>query len=477
MIMIKATRNLTLIIIFLTLAGCTLVGDGETIEISETVVSQSTLIVGTQTPHATKPAATPLGSTSTPVLPTATKSVQLDLPDWLSDPNIEVFSTVTGNLDSQHFQLVFFNAVTNERYNAPQSLISDAGAYFWHSSGKSFGLVSKDGKTISLIDMVNATVSIHATNPKITEYIRIEDSQGYPPYPVFALGHPSDEEKFTLFENQYFNNRPISLDGQYIASLDRSDYLSVIIEDRAGGHSNRIFFPDNDLFFSRFEWSPKENLLALVRTSRKPGIMYDWDQLPELKYSLAIYDPATNSWISSFPNVAEAIWSPDGKMILYDRQGNVGRYTPYDYDSTPCVLTLKSKTTNCQSFVRQRHGKIQLHDFNWMPSGSEIIYVYETGDNIIESGFCIANITSKGIVCPSEVFSDILKEKRLTILDYSVSPTGNFIIVYIDDSCIGCDYQTRPEILKFETNSGNYQFLDLVPYLGDSGLWRPAITD
>ncbi|MDH5506014.1 MAG: DPP IV N-terminal domain-containing protein [Anaerolineae bacterium] len=365
------------------------------------------------------------------------------------------------------FSISFFNATTGEKFELP--LIFPVGAFFWMPEGTSIGLLSKDKKTIAIIDSLSGQVIFYSPSASATQFISI--TKNNPPFPISAHGTSPSDANFTL-------GGSLSVDGRYRARMHFGTHPSLDIQEI--GKNNKMVFPDPDSnqVIIAHEWSPISSELAiLVRQDSMDDPVGE-----SQKYTLKIYDPSTAKVISSYPNVPGTQWSPDGTQILFDTQNWFDPYSEYDYGSTPCIFSLATGETSCINFIRVRHGPIKLFRYTWSPDGSMISYIFgssqedENLQTINHAGVCLAAITETSISCPTDAIAFLHKNGGWIITNNKWSPDGKHMLLTIDSSCVGCSYSTDPHLAIISTQGGQHYLLDSIPALLTPGLWRPPIS-
>ncbi|MCH7662465.1 MAG: hypothetical protein IH859_01175 [Chloroflexi bacterium] len=137
------TRGFLLIFLGALATGCAAGQVGTVIIPTITVLATNTISPSaTTTPEASN---TPQPTHT----PTATPLSHIDVPGWLSDPDVNVLMIIT-ELEKGQFHLTFYNAATGEKFLPIFNV--DPGVYFWMPNGSAFGILTRDGKYIYLVD-------------------------------------------------------------------------------------------------------------------------------------------------------------------------------------------------------------------------------------------------------------------------------------------------------------------------------------
>lgn len=402
-------------------------------------------------------------------LPTQTNVLlaHLEFPEWIKTRETNILLTPMGTFNNGFDHLSFIAAGTWDQFDLPPLEIS---GFFWLPDGTGFGLLSKDVKSLTIVNIDSGDVATYPAPQKI--YI---DGNEWADTPVELVGfgdyaHPSD---FILAQQGR-----ISSDGKYFLSAYyyTDNHLTSIINTETG---DKVDLPPSNDITLDFEgaWSPVSPLVAITylknceETIRSP-------QCEE--YKLQVYDASSGKLVSSYDNIANFSWSPDGMQILHTRYPNL-----WDSDggtalrNPPCIFNIISGKTTCFDEVLPHHSAYTtIMKYAWSPDMKKISYVYsEPIDSIFPfaGGFCLITIETGKIDCPVTVFEGI-KDSAVSPIahEYRWSPDGNFVVFYLEARAYGGDDGTTPRLAMLDISTNTQKIIgDKVGFYRNLGLWRP----
>jgi hypothetical protein len=405
---------------------------------------------------------------STPVKTNASQSTQMgeiiNLPTWVSDPNINILLYGTGAHRDNIDNLFLVNASTFEIFTFPT--INEIFAYFWTPEGEEIGIVTKDWQLI-LVNIVSGKVSrIPEEEKLIWHEFGFEGSQ-------ITLNAPGNPDKLILFPGWISDPGALSYDGQFTAERNLDHTLTSIVNLETNNEILLNFSQEQPYFLSDFAWSPANAYLAEI-TVDQDGCCGSYFDTPD--YTLRIFD-INGQVVSKIKNVTSTNWSPDGTKFLYSPLNHKSQSL---WRSPPCIYDLMSDQTKCFNDLANKSRTSddfpQFAKLNWLPGQTEFAYIYFSYDHDIElweRGICFVNISSSQERC---ILTD-LDEPGLGIVNFKLSPDASSLYFFTNDTGPISDDMglLRMGIANIETSE--YEMLTEVGesaiIFPPSALWRP----
>ncbi|KAA3643147.1 MAG: hypothetical protein DWQ07_21760 [Chloroflexi bacterium] len=357
------------------------------------------------------------------------RDTRLDLPDWLSNPQIHVFSLLWMQLDDR-FVITFFNAETQERFDL---VVSDTAGYFWSPDGEEFGLLQQYSSHVHMIDLSTGIVSSDkiyrdAIKPLLYDERSLIGFRAFPnpvPVPLFANRTDPTYPDFQL-----------SIDETYWDSLyefsrshwDDGNWRQVVrLINRQTGEERWLTEPQYDAKARSSDFSAVNNQVIVVEGQTNEDGEPTGDRL-------LIYEAETGALQAQYKGAFNGIsWSPDGQQILYTTYQE-GVAPPNV--RTPCILTVATGNTRCFADIADHfEGKEDLFiaNYRWSDNADRLFFIYRipiyepsTGLNSGIGNYCYYHLADGEVQCPDEA---VFEEQHQTIQFYTVSPDEQYISV------------------------------------------------
>jgi hypothetical protein len=405
----------------------------------------------------------------------------LDLPAWVADPNTQVLFITTESSENSPHGFILVNASNGERFTFPPS---DAGGYFWMADGKHLGFLSKDKIEATLVDIFDGSVVYYPASDQATRFVTTssEDRSPLPliapgssqaPFPFIASGSSLDTPGFTLWEK--YQRGEFSQDGRYRINEDY-DHGATSIIDLKTGESIQVTDPTDNLYDYMPAWSPIGSFLGIVQSNVAFDNYMEFDTT--LDITLKVYDAENRRMVGSYKSVNFPGWSPDGTKFLYQPISEVAQYS---WVSPPCIYDMLDDSNRCYNEAVIRHKTDNLNELGfvsveWLPDQSGIGYIYYAiiaKPQKIWGGLCFIRFQDGSEYCMLQDFMD----PGQNVIDFELSPDGNFADFIMDKSCPGCYYIDNPQLGIVDVHTGEYFIIgDNDVGLFSSGLWRPKLS-
>lgn len=378
-----------------------------------------------------------------PLTPTAFPDY-IELPEWLKvATNDDLFMAITGYINGG-LQLSVINPTTQDQFNLP---ILYNSVFFWSSDGNSINVLNPNWELMT-IDLKSGKVlssDMEKKTLRFSPYI----FDGNDPTPMIARGRVG-EPNFLLL--QVYQLRDISFDGKYFLHQDYySEENPISVENLETGNIIPVTSPNDGINDTDYAWSPVGDKLAIIQTKTPPQPYY-WPG-----DHLVIFDLEQNAVISSFEGVFSFIkWSGDGQNILYQKSVITDHKSGYGDSYIPCVINLKTGESKCFytiSFQANSDGA-WLSTFNWFPGDVGITYLSSWFKSSSYGGnFCIYYFDRDRITCPTKDLADLSKR---SVIRYSISPDGEYIVFDYDESMPMSDFMSYPYSSLIRTDGTGY---------------------
>ena len=444
--MLRLSRLVSNLVLFSVLAVACLQSPGPETKTPTNSPTQAPAI--TTRPTRPSPAATEKPTEI--ILPTAISTAtsgSYHLPSWVSATQSKVY--LRASLEEETYRLSFYNLATGERFSLP---LIDFQGYFWTPDGKQVGLWRDRTQSLLLVDLISGKVNEYTNSEFNIRFLGTYFGTDSPASLVVSKSSRIENRDFTLIWT--YSQHVLSYDERYSIS---KEYDPLTVQDTTTRQSFSITTSQDSLYDFDYSWSPHDYRIAVVRSSEEPahGSRFG-DQL-------MIYDIASQTLLASysgeFGNGVQ--WSPDGTQILYDG------------GQTPCILHLSDGTDECLNLAGQISedytGFVQ-----WSPDGQAISYLYsklEDDLSIPKGGICIVSLATRKTTCPTDMLTDL---RGRSVVAYTWSPDGQYLVFEHDISCPRCDYSTRPIGAFIAVDGSQYLSMGYSPDFGRYGLWRPS---
>jgi len=413
--------------------------------------AQSTAPIDTSTSTAAatntlRPTNTPR-PTSTP-RPTATPLGPVAFPDWVSDPQTSVLLMPAQENGSE---LLVWNAATQENFSFTN--LPFAG-FFWMPDGKQIGTISKDGKTVGLVNLSDGErVQVALADPAPVEdfQTRYRVLAGVPGEPGFRIA-PS------------WHNW--SADGRYLYQELENEQIQITDSD-SGDTWLIENYPQTEWYTMQAEWAPHRPYLVISQAD-EPADPYWLFVSGNPSFRTLVYDADTRKWVTFFRDLALPRWSPDGSSLIYQNY--------WFFQSPPCVFNVVSGSSECFSDLSVVH-KQSPDDallyllWGWFDDNQTVVYSYGTGANDeFKYGVCLLNVTTGAERC---ILDDIQPDNNKAVFWFDLSPNNHYGLFAGNYGLLTDDGGgARYGVVDLQT--GAYFFIGTDPWwLAEDAAWRP----
>lgn len=419
---------LAIILLMLLLIGCQSTSD-------EAVTTQPTSeTISIEESPTKEPSKTP-SLTLTP--PTSTPDANsLELPAWVKNPSSQIILFKYDASSERSSEIGFFNAASGEQ--AIIKLPFEIYQYYW-----------KDAKHIVFLEGYCSEPIVRVTELDISQGILS---------PSTAENLPKDIASCYGLEDK---TEKIKID----ATLPEPTIEEF---DSSSGSWFRVTDPNDGISDIRFELSPNEDYLGIVQIQGK----YDFPELwqPLFGTQVSVYHLPDRKLVASFAEEKEV-----SSMLLFTDNENL----VYVRENMPCVISVVEKTKKCIHAIADRFPESTIVLGDSLQDREKLGFLYFS-NYPYRGGWCIYNLFSGTLVCPTDEFEDL---KEQTVLNYALSPDDNYLLIEYDDKgCPApwCDYANNPQIAVIDISrkkifhlgdSGTYQVIDIFGYPKP---WRPS---
>lgn len=424
---------LAMILFMLFLIGCQSTSDGavttqptsEPISIEESL-TQYEIVEPSKTPS---PTLTP--QTSTP------DANSLELPAWVKSPLSQIILFTYDAYSGRSSEIGFFNAASGEQ--AIIKLPFEIYQYYW-----------KDAKHIVFLEG-------YCSEP-IVRVIELDISQGILS-PSSAENLPEDIASCYGLEDK---TEKIKID----ATLPEPTIEEL---DTSSDTWFRVTDPNDGISDIHFELSPNGDYLGVVQIQGN----YDFPELwqPLFGTQVSVYHLPDRKLVASFAEEKEV-----SAMLLFTGNENL----VYVRENTPCVISIAEKTKKCIHAISDQLTDSTIILGDPLNDRQKLSFLYFGSTSFYSSGWCIYDLFSGELNCPTDGFEDL---KGQTVLNFALSPDNNFLLIEYDyKGCPApwCDFAGDPQIAIIDIaekkffhlgSSLTYQALDIFRV---SQPWRPS---
>jgi hypothetical protein len=437
-------------------------------------------------PISSKPSATavntqmPIQPTWTPTLgkPTITSTPKLnhlDIPKWVSDPNVDVLLLPIGDYRQfNNFALV--NSTTGEVYNLPDL---PHGYYFWLSDGHHFGILTEGGNEIVLVNILTGKVTFHQPSRRAVQFVGVDDESTYS---LISIGRKVEDPDFMLIYSWW----DVSPDNHYLILDEKYDERYTLLFDLHTDETITLTDIDDNIFDIRRGWNPTGPYLGIVHSDAETGFMFSFEKDPNFR--LKVYDVEHGKVIGSYKNIPFVIWSPDGTKLLYQPwEASPDIHDFLHHENPPCVFDILTGVTKCYNEAVVRHStpttyELTFSSAQWSPDGKKIGYIYFRIEHNSQEpyyeeqgGICLITLENNSTECLLDELEGVIQNKNP--IDFWWSPNGDYLVFVIADSSPYSDDQANPEFGVININSGESFFIEEKLSLTSTPfVWRPKIS-
>lgn len=351
-----------------------------------------------------------------------------DLPDWMADPATPVLTFTTLDYREERISLSFLNARTGARFDPP--LPSGVCGFFW-IDGLHFGFLSDDNELVHIVDAADRKVEIVLISDEVLRYTHTDCRPGGF---AFLTLRPSG-----LSDEGYILMNPVTADhysalGTYSAAYPAVEYGeegSLQVKDNRTGKIVWESSNQDGFFEFSFSWSAvDDHLLAATRGKSDP----DFDDFIAKDMYLDIIDAVAGEIVKSLPGpFGRTEWSPDGTRILFLPPHYSYALYGVAFRDAPCILSMDSWKIQCPQSIPASHipdgfRLITTGRYRWTGDGKYLSYLSLYGssdpDLGVSSDVCLYHLADGSIRCPTD---DVELPSDLTIMEYDISPDGQFV--------------------------------------------------
>ena len=162
-------------------------------------------------------------------------------------------------------------------------------------------------------------------------------------------------------------------------------------------------------------------------------------------------------------------------MLLFTDNENL----VYVRENTPCIISIATKTKKCIHAISDRLRDFTIILGDPLKGRQNLSFLYFRGSSQYSSGWCIYDLLSGKLNCPTDGFEDLHGQ---TVINYALSPDNNYLLIEYDhEGCPApwCDYASDPQIAVINIaekkffhlgSSETYSAMDI---FRDSQPWRP----
>lgn len=387
--------------------------------------TQSEIVVPSRTPS---PTLTPQASTP--------DTNSLELPIWVKSPLSQIVLFKYDAYSGRSSEIGFFNAASGEQ--AIIKLPFEIYQYYW-----------KDAKHIVFLEGYCSEPIVQVTELDISQGILSPSTaENLPEDIAQCYGLEDKTEKFKL---------DATLLEPTIEELDPSSNTWFRLTD-----------PNDGISDIHFELSPNGDYLGIVQIQGN----YDFPELwqPLFGTQVSVYHLPDRKLVASFAEEKEV-----SAMLLFTDNENL----VYVRENMPCVISIVEKTKKCIHAIADRFPESTIILGDPLKDREKLGFLYFS-NYLYQGGWCIYNLFSGALVCPTDEFEDL---KEQIVLNYALSPDGNYLLIEYDDKgCPApwCDYANNPQVAVIDISrkkifhlgdSDTYQVIDIFGYPKP---WRPS---
>jgi hypothetical protein len=266
-----------------------------------------------------------------------------------------------------------------------------------------FGILSADWQTAYRMSLETGEITEEAIPPQAMQLL--EDSWG------ITLLRFSDGSNGEMYFD-HADDRDKSVSRIYkVEWLGNHDDIQVV-DRRTGEVVWELVLPEGR-YANAVEWSPvKESQLAIVQGSMNQITGYETENI-----SLSIVDVLSGETLVNHEgDFGVTVWSPDGRMILFQDMSNLYWNVMETSKEAPCILNLETGEQKCFTsipyHVPEGYEFSSTWQYTWAEDSKSVLYAYDyfrQADSSSLSDLCIYDLRDGHIDCPtqnSETFID-----------------------------------------------------------------------
>ena len=378
------------------------------------------------------PSPTVISHTSTPT-PDANF---LELPAWVKNPSSQIVLFVYDTPSTRPSEIGFFNAANGEQ--AIIKLPFEIYQYYW-----------KDANHIVFLEGY--------CNEPVVQVTELDISKG-----ILSPSTVENLPKRIAYCYGLEDKTEIKID----ATLPEPTVVGL---DSSSDTWFRITDPNDGVSDIRFELSPNGDYLGVVQVQGN----YDFPELwqPLFGTQVSVYHLPDRKLVASFAEEQEV-----STMLLFTDNENL----VYVRESTPCIISIAEKTKKCIHAISDRLTNSIIILGDPLKDRQKLSFLYFGNASPYSSGWCIYDLFSGELNCPTDGFEDLQGQ---TILSFALSPDNNYLLfIYDYKGCPPpwCDFAGDPQIAVIDIaekkffHLGSAQTYQALSVFGDSQPWRPS---
>lgn len=377
------------------------------------------------------PPPTIIPRTSTP------NAASLELPAWVKSPLSQIVLFTYGGYSSSSSEIGFFNAASGEQ--AIIKLPFEIYQYYW-----------RDAKHIVFLEGYCGEPIVQVTELDISQGILSPSTATNLPEDIaYCYGIEDKSEKIRI---------DTTLSEPTIEGLNSSSETWFRITD-----------PNDGISDINFKLSPNGDYLGIVQIQGNYDFPEAWQ--PLFGTQVSVYYLPDRKLVASFAEKEKV-----SSMLLFTDNENL----VYVRDNTPCVISIAGKTKKCIHAISNRLTDSTVILGDPLKDRQNLSFLYFGSSSLHSSGWCIYDLFSGKLDCPTDDFEDLQGQN---VLNFAISPDDNFLLIEYDyKGCPPpwCDYAGDPQIAVIDIarkkffhlgDSATYQAMDI---FRSSQPWRPS---
>jgi hypothetical protein len=328
--------------------------------------------------------------TSTPTPTAPIFELPTELPTWMRDPSSQIIFFTYDAYSIRSSEIGFFNAASGEQaiIRLPHKIYQ----YYWKDTNHIVfleGYCAEPIERVTELDILQGTLS-PSTAENLPWYI--------------ASCYGIEEETSATIRIDATSSEPT------IEILDPSSETWLRVTD-----------PNDGISDIHFSLSPNNDYLGVVQIQGE----YDFSELwrPLFGTQVSVYHMPDRQLVASFAEekaVSAMLLFTDNENLVYVRE------------NTPCVISIATASKQCVNTFSDRFPASTIILGEPLSNGTKFSFLYFS-DTPHQGGWCIYNLLSGEINCPTDEFEDLQEQ---TVVNYALSPDNNYLL--IEYASIGC---------------------------------------